>query len=52
MSAFALVRVGVFAYREWALGTWPAFGIGLAATSALLVVYAWVVGRRSKRTAA
>ena len=43
---YALVRVGVFAYREWALGTWPALGIGVAATAVILVVYAWVVGRK------
>ena len=43
---YVLVRLGVFAYREWALGTWPAFGLGVVATALLLTVYAWLVGRR------
>ena len=43
---YALVRVGVFAYREWSLGTWPAFSIGVAATAVLLAAYAWGVGRK------
>ena len=43
---YALVRVGVFAYREWGLGTWPAFSIGVAATAVLLAAYAWGVGRK------
>ncbi len=41
-----LIRGGVFAYREWALGTWPAFGLSVAATALLLVIYAWALGRK------
>jgi hypothetical protein len=43
---FALVRVGVFAYREWALGTWPSLGVAAVATALILAAYAWLVGRR------
>ena len=43
---FALVRVGVFAYSEWGLGTWPSFAIGVATTAMLLAGYAWAVGRK------
>lgn len=41
---FVLVRLGVFAYREWALGTWPSLALAVAATAVLLAGYAWVVG--------
>lgn len=43
---YALVRLGVFAYQEWGLGTWPSFGVGVAATALLLGAYAWAVGRK------
>ena len=43
---FALVRVGVFAYQQYQLATWPALGAGVAATALLLLVYAWAVGRK------
>ncbi len=43
---FVLVRLGVFAYREWGLGTWPSFALAVAVTSLLLAGYAWGVGRR------
>jgi hypothetical protein len=33
-----LIRGGVFAYREWALGTWPALAV--AVTTLLLAGYA------------
>jgi len=45
---YALVRVGVFAYRAWGLGTWLSFSVGVAATALLLVLYAWVAGRKLK----
>lgn len=45
---YALVRVGVFAYRVWGLGTWLSFLVGVAATALLLVLYAWVAGRKLK----
>lgn len=41
-----LIRGGVFAYQEWALGTWPAFGLAVAATALLLAIYAWALGRK------
>jgi hypothetical protein len=43
---FALVRMGVFAYREWELGTWPSLGVAALATALILALYAWLVGRR------
>jgi len=41
-----LIRGGVFAYREWGLGTWPAMGLSVTATALLLWAYAWALGRR------
>jgi hypothetical protein len=41
-----LIRGGVFAYREWALGTWPAILSAVAATALLLALYAWMLARR------
>ena len=43
---FVLVRLGVFAYQEWALGTWPSLGIAALGTALILAMYAWLVGRR------
>ena len=43
---FLLIRGGVTAYRAWGLGTWPALVLAVAATGALLALYAVVVGRR------
>jgi hypothetical protein len=36
-----LIRGGVFAYREWGLGTWPALLLSAAASALLLGGYAW-----------
>ncbi len=41
-----LIRGGVFAYRVWALGTWPSLVLSAAATALLLAAYAWIVGHR------
>jgi hypothetical protein len=41
---FVLVRMGVFAYREWGLGTWPSLTVAVVATALLLAAYAWGVG--------
>lgn len=41
MPVAVLIRGGVFAYREWAMGTWPAFGLAVIATALLLSLYAW-----------
>ena len=41
-----LIRGGVFAYQEWALGTWPALLLAAAATALLLGLYAWGVSHR------
>jgi hypothetical protein len=43
---FLLVRLGVVAYREWALGTWPSLALAVAATALLLAAYSWIVGRK------
>jgi hypothetical protein len=43
---WVLLRGGVFAYREWALGTWPALGVAVAVTTLVLIVYGWLIGRR------
>ncbi len=43
---FLLIRGGVFAYREWALGTWPSILLSAAATVLLLALYAWGATRR------
>ena len=43
---FLLIRGGVFAYREWGLGTWPSLALSVAATALLLALYAWGVSRR------
>lgn len=41
-----LIRGGVFAYQEWALGTWPALLLSASGTAIVLGVYAWAVSRR------
>ena len=41
-----LIRGGVFAYREWALGTWPALALAVAITTLLLAGYAWAFSRK------
>jgi len=41
-----LIRGGVFAYREWALGSWPALLLSAAGTALLLGLYAWAVSRK------
>jgi hypothetical protein len=41
-----LIRGGVFAYQEWALGTWPALFLAATATALLLGLYAWGVSHR------
>jgi len=41
-----LIRGGVFAYREWAMGTWPALLLSAAGTALLLGLYAWAVSHR------
>ena len=41
-----LIRGGVFAYREWGLGTWPALLLAALATALLLGGYAWFLTRR------
>lgn len=41
-----LIRGGVFAYREWALGTWPALVLAVAVTTLLLAGYAWAFSRK------
>jgi len=41
-----LIRGGVFAYREWGVGTWPALIIAAGATALLLGGYAWLLTRR------
>lgn len=43
---FLLVRLGVFAYREWSIGTWPSLALAVAATAVVLAGYAWLAGRR------
>jgi hypothetical protein len=43
---WVLVRLGVFAYQEWGLGTWPALLVAVGATALLLGGYAWGVGRK------
>lgn len=43
---WVLVRLGVFAYQEWGLGTWPALAVAALATALLLALYAWIVGRK------
>ncbi len=43
---FVLIRGGVFAYRAWGLGTWPALLLAALATAGVLSTYAWMVGRR------
>lgn len=52
---FLMIRGGVLAYRAWGLGTWPSLALAVAATGALLGLYAFFVtrrlgaGRRSRR---
>jgi len=41
-----LIRGGVFAYQEWALGTWPALFISALGTALLLGLYAWGVSHK------
>jgi len=41
-----LIRGGVFAYREWALGTWPSLFLAVLATALLMLLYAWALGRK------
>ena len=41
-----LIRGGVFAYREWALGTWPALALAVSVTALLLGGYAWAFSRK------
>ena len=41
-----LIRGGVFAYREWALGTWPALALAVTVTTLLLAGYAWAFSRK------
>jgi hypothetical protein len=41
-----LIRGGVFAYQEWAVGTWPALVLSATASALLLGLYAWAVSRR------
>lgn len=43
---FLLIRGGVFAHQQWGLGPWPSLGVSAAATALLLVLYAWILGRR------
>ncbi len=43
---FLLIRGGVFAYRVWDVGTWPALSLAVVATAALLGLYGLVVSRR------
>ncbi len=43
---FLLIRGGVFAYREWGLGTWPALLLAALLTGLLLGGYAWYLTRR------
>lgn len=40
-----LIRGGVHAYQVWGLGTWGALLVAVAATAAVLALYALVVGR-------
>jgi hypothetical protein len=47
LAPFALlIRGGVFAYREWGVGTWPALLLSMTAMALLLGGYAWVASRR------
>jgi len=42
VAPFALlIRGGVFAYRAWGLGTWPALILSAVASALLLGAYAW-----------
>ena len=41
-----LIRGGVFAYQEWALGTWPALLLSASGTALLLGLYAWAVSHK------
>ena len=41
-----LIRGGVFAYREWSIGTWPSLLLAALATALLLWGYAWVASTR------
>jgi hypothetical protein len=41
-----LIRGGVFAYREWSLGTWPSLLLAAVATALVLWGYAWVATTR------
>jgi hypothetical protein len=41
-----LMRAGVYAYGVWGLGPRLALAVGVVATSLLLAVYAWGMGRR------
>lgn len=40
---FVLIRGGVFAYREWGLGSWPSLLLAALATAVVLGGYAWIV---------
>jgi hypothetical protein len=41
-----LIRGGVFAYREWALETWPALALAVTVTTLFLAGYAWAFSRK------
>jgi hypothetical protein len=41
-----LIRGGVFAYRAWSLGTWPALLLSALATGLVLAGYGWFLSRR------
>ena len=41
-----LIRGGVFAYREWGIGSWPALTLAVLATALLLGAYAWYLTHR------
>jgi len=41
-----LIRGGVFAYREWGIGSWPALTLAVLATALLIGAYAWYLTRR------
>ena len=43
-----LIRGGVFAYREWALETWPALALAVTVTTLFLAGYAWAFSREGR----
>lgn len=45
---YCLIRGGVFAYRQWDLGTWPALMLSAFGTALVLVLYACVLGWRAR----